>query len=143
MGKPSPNRLLQKMKFQKPSTDSNAASTATAEKKSKETTDISGESPKKTDAPQSASQTSTSHFSSVSTPEYRSGWDKIFGKPKIETAIIEPLSKYDQRKALVAEQWHKYQALKDPKHLAVICRELPFFDHPEVGDEIAKLLMDK
>ena len=85
----------------------------------------------------------TCHFSSVSTPEYRSGWDKIFGKPKIETAIVEPLSKYDQRKALVAEQWHKYQALKDPKHLAVICRELPFFDHPEVGDEIAKLLMDK
>ena len=131
------------MKFQKSSTDSNAASTATDEKKSKETTDISGESPKKTDAPQSASQTSTSHFSSVSTPEYCSGWDKIFGKPKIETAIVEPLSKYDQRKAFVAEQWHKYQALKDPKHLAVICRELPFFDHPEVGDEIAKLLMDK
>jgi hypothetical protein len=42
------------MKFQKPSTDSNAASTATDEKKSKETTYISGESPKKTDAPQSA-----------------------------------------------------------------------------------------
>ena len=112
-------------------------------KKSKETTYISRESPKKTDAPQSASQTSTSHFSSVSTPEYRSGWDKIFGKPKIETVIVEPLSKCDQRKALVAEQWHKYQALKNPKHLAVICRELPFFDHPEVGDEIAKLLMDK
>lgn len=142
-GKAEPKPVIAKNEASKPSTASNAASTATAEKKSKETTDISGESPKKTDAPQSTSQTSTSHFSSVSTPEYRSGWDKIFGKPKIETAIVEPLSKYDQRKALVAEQWHKYQALKDPKHLAVICRELPFFDHPEVGDEIAKLLMDK
>lgn len=138
-GKAEPKPVIAKNEASKPST----ALTATVEKKSKETTDISGESPKKTDAPQSASQTSTSHFSSVSTPEYRSGWDKIFGKPKIETAIVEPLSKYDQRKALVAEQWHKYQALKDPKHLAVICRELPFFDHPEVGDEIAKLLMDK
>ena len=141
--KAEPNPVIAKNEASKLSTDSNAASTATAEKKSKETTDISGESTKKTDVPQSASQTSTSHFSSVSTPEYRSGWDKIFGKPKIETTIVEPLSKYDQRKAFVAEQWHKYQALKDPKHLAVICRELPFFDHPEVGDEIAKLLMDK
>ena len=33
----------------------------------------------KTDAPpKSLSQSSISHFSSVSTPEYRSGWDKIF-----------------------------------------------------------------
>lgn len=29
--------------------------------------------------PKSASQSSTSHFSSVSTPQYRSGWDSIFG----------------------------------------------------------------
>ena len=27
----------------------------------------------------SASQTSISHFSSVSTPEYREGWNRIFG----------------------------------------------------------------
>ena len=32
-----------------------------------------------TPAPKSASQSSISHFSSVSTPEYRSGWDNIFG----------------------------------------------------------------
>ena len=32
--------------------------------------------------PQSASQTSISHFSSVSTPEYRKGWDNIFGARK-------------------------------------------------------------
>ena len=142
-GKAEPKPVIAKNEASKPSTASNAASTATAEKKSKETTDISGESPKKTDAPQSASQTSTSHFSSVSTPEYRSGWDKIFGKPKLETARAEPLSKYDQRKALVAAQWQKYQASKNPKHLALICQELPFFEHPEVGEEIAKLLMDK
>ena len=30
----------------------------------------------------SASQESISHFSSVSTPEYRSGWDHIFGSGK-------------------------------------------------------------
>ena len=142
-GKAELKPVIAKNEASKLSTASNAASTATAEKKSKETTDISGESPKKTDAPQSASQTSTSHFSSVSTPEYRSGWDKIFGKPKLETARVEPLSKYEQRKALVAEQWQKYQASKNPKHLAVICQELPFFEHPEVGEEIAKLLMDK
>ena len=30
-------------------------------------------------APKSASQASLSHFSSVSTPQYRSGWNNIFG----------------------------------------------------------------
>ena len=30
-------------------------------------------------APKSASQTSISHFSSVSTPAYKTGWDSIFG----------------------------------------------------------------
>ena len=33
-------------------------------------------------APKSASQSSISHFSSVSTPEYRSGWESIFGGSK-------------------------------------------------------------
>jgi hypothetical protein len=32
-------------------------------------------------APKSASQSSISHFSSVSTPAYKSGWDSIFGAP--------------------------------------------------------------
>ena len=49
-------------------------------------------------------------------------------------------SVYNRRKALVAKQWAEYQETKNPVHLAVICRELPFFDHPEVGEEIAKLL---
>lgn len=33
-------------------------------------------------APKSASQSSISHFSSVSTPAYRSGWNAIFGNGK-------------------------------------------------------------
>ncbi len=33
-------------------------------------------------APKSASQSSISHFSSVSTPAYRSGWNEIFGNGK-------------------------------------------------------------
>ena len=48
---------------------------------------------------------------------------------------------YERRKAMVEEYWQKYQDSKDPKHLAIICRELPFFEHPEVGNEIAKLLL--
>ncbi len=32
--------------------------------------------------PKSASQSSISHFSSVATPEYRAGWDSIFGGSK-------------------------------------------------------------
>lgn len=32
--------------------------------------------------PKSASQSSISHFSSVSTPAYRAGWDSVFGKAK-------------------------------------------------------------
>ena len=42
-----------------------------------------------TPAPKSASQSSISHFSSVSTPEYRSGWDNIFGG-KNETRKSKP-----------------------------------------------------
>ena len=102
-----------------------------------------GDSIKKSDEPKSASQTAISHFSSVSTPEYRSGWDKIFGNADEEEPTAEPLTKYDQRKALVAEQWALYQTSKNPKHLATICKELPFFEHPEVGEEIANLLLNK
>ena len=42
-----------------------------------------------TPAHKSASQSSISHFSSVSTPEYRSGWDNIFGG-KSETTKSKP-----------------------------------------------------
>jgi hypothetical protein len=39
--------------------------------------DISAD--KSNSSPKSAAQSSISHFSSVSTPEYRSSWNKIFG----------------------------------------------------------------
>jgi hypothetical protein len=35
--------------------------------------------PKSGSSPKSAAQSSISHFSSVSTPQYRSGWNNIFG----------------------------------------------------------------
>ena len=47
---------------------------------------------------------------------------------------------YDRNRALVATQWAEYQKNKNPIHLAVLCRTLPFFEHPEVGKEIARLI---
>ena len=41
---------------------------------------------------------------------------------------------------LVENLWRHYQSDKNPKWLAEICLNIPFFDHPEVGKEIAKLL---
>ena len=41
---------------------------------------------------------------------------------------------------LVENFWKQYQIDKDPKWLAEICLNVPFFDYPEVGKEIAKLL---
>ena len=120
-----------------------STSKANAESKAKETTSNSAEPATKSDAPKSASQASISHFSSVSTPQYRSGWDKIFGKSAEEQPSAEQPNKYKRRKALVSEQWRSYQETKNPKYLATICRELPFFDHPEVGEEIASLLLKK
>ena len=38
-----------------------------------------GSASKAVSQPKSASQSSISHFSSVSTPQYRSGWNNIFG----------------------------------------------------------------
>lgn len=52
--------------------------------KSTETTQESKTTKDKT-PPKSASQSSISHFSSVSTPAYRSGWEQIFGnKERVE-----------------------------------------------------------
>ena len=127
----------------KTSTSKAETSTANAENKVKETTSNSAEPAKKSDAPKSASQASISHFSSVSTPQYRSGWDKIFSKSAEEQPPAEQPTQYEQRETLVSEQWRSYQETKNPKHLATICRELPFFDHPEVGEEIASLLLRK
>ena len=69
--------------------------------------------------------------------------EKIFGKSAEEQPSAEQPNKYERRKALVSEQWRSYQETKNPRYLATICRELPFFDHPEVGEEIASLLLKK
>ena len=46
----------------------------------------------------------------------------------------------DERSKFVATEWANYQETKDRRHLAKIAIEMPFFGHPEVGEEIAKLL---
>ena len=46
-----------------------------------------------------------------------------------------------ENQALVENLWKQYQKSKDPKWLAKICLNVPFFDHLEVGKEIAKLLV--
>ena len=46
----------------------------------------------------------------------------------------------DERANFVLNEWTNYQNTKDRRHLAKIAREMPFFGHAEVGEEIAKLL---
>ncbi|MDS9948947.1 MAG: hypothetical protein RI860_04420, partial [Planktomarina sp.] len=48
------------------------------EKANAETKSADSSTPKSVSPPKSASQSSISHFSSVSTPQYRSGWNSIF-----------------------------------------------------------------
>ena len=50
---------------------------------------------------------------------------------------------YAKRKALVKHCWEQYQVKKDPRWLAEICDNLPFFEYPEVGAEISRLLSSK
>ena len=54
----------------------------------------------------------------------------------------EQMSKksFMENQTMVENLWKQYQISKDPKWLAEICLNVPFFDHPEVGKEIAKLL---
>ena len=47
---------------------------------------------------------------------------------------------FSENQAVVKNLWKLYEKDYDPKWLAEICRNVPFFDHPEVGTEIAKLL---
>ena len=134
---------IEKSDASKSTSDKNETLKDSAENKSQETINNSGDAVKKSDTPRSASQIAISHFSSVSTPEYRSGWNKIFGKSNVVEPTAEPSTEYEQRKALVKEQWRLYQTSKNPKYLANICRGLPFFEHSEVGEEIANLLLKK
>ncbi len=136
-------QITDKSDASKSTIDKSEAPKDSAKNKPQEASDNTADAVTKSNAPKSASQTAISHFSSVSTPEYRSGWDKIFGNADKEEPTAEPLTKYDQRKALVSEQWALYQTSKNLKHLATICKEVPFFEHPEVGEEIANLLLNK
>lgn len=66
-------------KTTKPTKEPNTSDSKTTVGEKKETKSESSSSNKPEKTPKSASQTSISHFSSVSTPAYRSGWDNIFG----------------------------------------------------------------
>ena len=47
---------------------------------------------------------------------------------------------YRENQANVEKLWKQYQKDNNPKWLAEICLNVPFFDHPEVGKEIANLI---
>ena len=47
---------------------------------------------------------------------------------------------YSENQAVVEKFWKQYQKDNNPKWLAEICLNVPFFDHPEVGEELARLI---
>ena len=47
---------------------------------------------------------------------------------------------YSENQAIVEKLWRQYQKDNNPKWLADIYLNVPFFDHPEVEEKIAKLL---
>ena len=47
---------------------------------------------------------------------------------------------FSENQAFVEKLWKKYKKDNNPKWLADICIKVHFFDHPEVGKEIAKLV---
>ena len=49
-------------------------------------------------------------------------------------------TKYLINQALVEHLWKQYQVKKDPRWLAEICLNVPFFDNQQVGQEIARRL---
>ena len=53
--------------------------TAKTETTNTESKSVDNSATKSVSSPKSAAQSSISHFSSVSTPQYRSGWNNIFG----------------------------------------------------------------
>ena len=44
------------------------------------------------------------------------------------------------KKKLMTDLWLKYKKTKDIKFLIEACHEAPFFDNPDMGKEIAKIL---
>lgn len=47
---------------------------------------------------------------------------------------------YSENQAMVEKLWKQYQKDNNPKWLADICLNVPFFDHPEVEKESSILL---
>ena len=47
---------------------------------------------------------------------------------------------YSENQAIIENLWKQYQKDNNRKWLADICLNVPFFEHPEVGKEIAKLI---
>ena len=60
--------------------------------KTTETSTVDKTANKAEAAPKSASQASLSHFSSVSTPEYRAGWQRIFGGGDVNQKEVQEVS---------------------------------------------------
>ena len=63
--------------------NSNNSKNKTSETVKKNKTTADSSTSKNITSTKSASQLSISHFSSVSTPEYREGWDRIWGNNKL------------------------------------------------------------
>ena len=40
-----------------------------------------------------------------------------------------------ENQAIIEKLWKQYQKDNNPKWLAKICLNIPFFDHPEIGKE--------
>jgi len=62
---------------------------------------------------------------------------------KVDKETLAKMTPEDQRayrETLVKLEWARYQMTKDRRHLANICRDMPFFGNDKVGEEIAKLL---
>lgn len=62
---------------------------------------------------------------------------------KVDKEALAKMTPEDQRayrETLVKLEWSRYQLTKDRRHLANICRDMPFFGNDQVGEEIATLL---
>ena len=73
---------------------STKSGSSTSDKSSKSSDSGSGGST--SSKPKSASELSISHFSSVSSPAYKAGWESIFGKPKSNKKIAAKSANDDQ-----------------------------------------------
>ena len=59
---------------------------------------------------------------------------------KSELQNLSPDAQREYREKLVKVEWLRYLAFEDRRHLANICKSMPFFGNEKVGEEIARLL---